>query len=497
MSESKKSNKRRSGQTLNIRREARHFNGSGPTAWNPPDPREKFAPPQTLGGPHPNREELRLALDGQLERSGAYELMRQSRLAGGESFEVQFMGYAALAALSQNALISACVNTLADDMTREWIKIKRGGQMIDQDRNGQDDRVARLEQAAKKYELRKIFHQAARLTALFGGCLIFIDTGAQGQDLQTPLLTTPESLELQSEIRGFTVIEPVNCFPGRVNSSEPLKADYYQPVSWWICGQQVHASRLIRITGVEPPLLFKPAYNFFGIPHAQVLYDYVLHFQNCRLAAQRLLSKFSSTVLKTNMEGILTQAGGAEQLDLRVGLYSRNRNNDGVFCIDKETEDFILQSTPLSGVTDIVRQSLEHVAAVNRTPAVKLLGISPSGFNATGESDLRNYYDHVKSQQESRLREGLSKALAVLQLPLFGQIDPDIDFEFRELSGEDQAVKAELRKLEADRDALYLECGVLEPQEIRARLAGNSDSGYDHLFLNETAREKNQDEDFR
>ena len=79
---------------------------------------------------------------------------------------------------------------------------------------------------------------------------------------------------------------------------------------------------------------------------------------------------------------------------------TQNMNNDGVLAIDKDDEDVLKLETPLSGVTDIVRQSLEILAALNRTPAVKLLGISPSGFNATGESDIRNYYDYITSQQE-------------------------------------------------------------------------------------------------
>ena len=75
----------------------------------------------------------------------------------------------------------------------------------------------------------------------------------------------------------------------------------------------------------------------------------------------------------------------------RLQIMSQNRSNDGVIAVDKDAEDIVKVETPMAGVTDVVRQSLEIVAALNRTPAVKLLGISPSGFNATGESDIRNY----------------------------------------------------------------------------------------------------------
>ena len=78
-----------------------------------------------------------------------------------------------------------------------------------------------------------------------------------------------------------------------------------------------------------------------------------------------------------------------------------------------------------------MRQSLEILAALNRTPAVKLLGISPSGFNATGESDIRNYYDYITSQQEKVLRNGIRTVLNCLQLHLHGKIDSSVTFDVR------------------------------------------------------------------
>lgn len=119
----------------------------------------------------------------------------------------------------------------------------------------------------------------------------------------------------------------------------------------------------------------------------------------------------SGLPLHFQMESELQQGLAWDKLDPRVSELVRYRTNDGVFLIDRETENVIKLETPLSSVMDIVRQALEFLAALNRTPAVKLLGISPSGFNATGESDIRNYYDHTTSQQEKVLRRAIQRAL--------------------------------------------------------------------------------------
>ena len=153
-------------------------------------------------------------------------------------------------------------------------------------------------------------------------------------------------------------------------------------------------------------------------------------------------------------------------------------SNDGVLAVDKDAEDVVKLETPLSGVTDIVRQSLEFLAALNRTPAVKLLGISPSGFNATGESDIRNYYDHIASQQEKVLREGVRKALDCLQLHEFGDLDPNLTFDFAPLGEEDRAALATQQKTKADTIAVYLDRGLISPEEGRAAIVADPDSGF-------------------
>ncbi len=276
-------------------------------------------------------------------------------------------------------------------------------------------------------------------------------------------------------------IDPVNVFPGDYNSVDPLAADYYRPRTWYILGRKVHASRLLRVVPNEAPLLYRPNYNFLGIPQAQILWDYVLHFQENRDAENRLLNKFSTLVFKTDMSDIFNGARNLEQLDLRMQILARNRSNDGVLAIDRESEDVIKIETPLSGVSDIVRQSLEIVAALNRTPAVKLLGISPSGFNATGESDIRNYYDHIASQQEKVLRPVIQSLLDVLEVHLWGETDPDIHFEFAPLSETDDVTRATSMQTRVNTLTALLDRDVLSPEEVRRVLIEDPDSGLNDL----------------
>ena len=399
--------------------------------------RAAFAPPRTLGAP----EELQLAMDGHLEECGVYNLLQHALDLGLGAAEIapQFPGYAYLSGLAQNPLIRAGVETTADEMTRRWIRLARhgGGEPAAGRAAALDTMLdARLDTMLDAFDLQGLCNRAAALCDYFGGCLVYIDTGEYDAEiLRAPLMLDPATFP-KGSLRGFTLVEPLNVYPGPYNARDPLRADYFAPTAWWVAGRLIHASRFLYFTANETPLLLRPAYNFFGIPTAQLALDYVGHFTQNRECASRLLNKFSLTALKTNMSGIL-QGGAADDLDARMAYFVQKQSNDGCFVLDKDSEDLVKLETPLAGVTDIVRQSLEFVAAIFRLPVTKFLGLSPAGFNPTGEAERRNLYDYLASRQEKVLRAPLQHALEVLQMNAFGRVDPGLTFEFVGLNPED------------------------------------------------------------
>jgi phage-related protein (TIGR01555 family) len=426
-------------------------------------------PPRTLGA----SEDYQLAMDAQLEAAGFPSLLSHAFNLGMGYKEIapQFLGYPYLAGLSQNPIIRAGVSTVAEEMTKRWLEIRRGGKA-----EPGDEKIKALNSALQDFGVKELFNQAAQKCDFEGGCLLYIDTGDQ-DNLELPLF--PDRALIQGRLQGFVLVDAINLYPGRYNATDPLAPDFFRPQAWMVQGRLVHHSRFLYFAPNQVSLLLKPAYNFFGIPAAQSALDYVAHFNKTREAAHRLLTKFSLTVFKSNvLASILAGGESTAELEHRMRLFTQYRDNDSVLLIDKESEDVVKLETPLSGVTDIVRQSLEFVAAIFRIPFVKFLGISPGGLNATGESDLRNFYDHVSSKQEKILRRPLDKVLDILQLHLFGEIDPEIKAEFVPLAEEDAAQKAATQKTQADMDGVLLDRGVLSPGEVRQRLADNPASGY-------------------
>jgi phage-related protein (TIGR01555 family) len=152
--------------------------------------------------------------------------------------------------------------------------------------------------------------------------------------------------------------------------------------------------------------------------------------------------------------------------------------------VDKESEDIVLAQHALGGVTDIVRQQMEITAAMFGEPAVKLWGISPNGFNATGESDMRSHYDHINAIQERILRDPLEYLVKLLQLNTYGQIDPALTFEFVPLSDEDEKLQAEVQKIKVDSMSQLFDRGIISGEEARHVLATDPESGFDDIDEN-------------
>lgn len=391
----------------------------------------------------------------------------------------KFLGYPFLQVLSQNPLISAGVETIADEMTKKFIKLVHTGDDSANTECGMgsdiaiEDKLKILESELKKFKISSLFRRCAEKTGYYGGCLAYIDTGCidDPELLKSPLYFDRTIIK-KGSLKHFTIIDPVNVSPGLYNSSDPLRNDYFKPQTWFVMGKEVHVSRFLYFAGKEAPLLLKPAYNFFGVSQAQLAFEYVENFQKNRDSGSELLNKFSVSVFKTNMQNAM-YAGETAELEKRIQYFVHKRHNDGVFVLDKEDEDFVKSDTSLGGVTDIIRQSLELIASVFRIPAVKYLGISPSGFNATGESDLKNFYSLIESLQEKQFADNLETVLKLLQLNKFGEIDPHIGFEFIPLDEEDDKIKAETEKMRADTLAVYLDRNVISAEE--ARKIGASD----------------------
>ena len=81
------------------------------------------------------------------------------------------------------------------------------------------------------------------------------------------------------------------------------------------------------------------------------------------------------------------------------------------------------------GFDRIIDINYKRLAAIAGIPLTRLLGTPPVGFNATGESDMRNYAMHVKALQERLLTEPLSRLDLIIARSAGLREPPEYDFK--------------------------------------------------------------------
>lgn len=419
---------------------------------------EVYLPEQTFARPAP--------LPGVLPSSMALDAMPGtadlSAYAAQQAYHegLGFLGYPYLAELSQRAEYRHVASIWAEHCTRKWIKI-----------SGDDAKVKKIEAEMQRLAVRELFREAIEKECFFGRIQIFMDFGDHDKpaELQVPLVMDKRKVNAQRPLKRLAVVEPMWSYPGPYDAQNPLAPDFYKPASWYMSGRIVHASRLLTMVGRPMPNMLKPAYAFGGVALTQMCKPYVDNWLRARQSVSDLIHSFSVMVLKTDMESVLG-GGAGEGLFARVDLFNKTRDNRGTFVLDKNAEDFSNVSAPIAGLDKLQAQALEQIASVSGIPLVILLGITPSGLNASSEGEIRVFYDKIMAYLEKVCGPELHTLLQVVQLSLFGDIDPKITFEFESLWEMSDKDKADIRKADAEADGIYIDKGVIDPDESRARL---------------------------
>ena len=389
---------------------------------------------------------------------------------------LSFMGYPYLAQLTQRPEYRRPSEILAREMTRRWIRFQATG---DQDKT---EILNKIEAEFERLGVQDLFRAAAEDDGFFGRSQLYIDVGAKtDQELAFPLSASKLKIAKGAKIR-LKKIEPMWTYPDAYNSTDPLRDDFYKPTSWFVSGRRVHASRLMTFVSRDVPDILKANYSFGGLSLSQIAKPYVDNWLRTRQSVSDAIHSFSVMVLMTNMGTNITKAG-ADTLRKRARLFNQFRDNLRLLVVDKEHEDFKNVSMPLSGLDHLQAQSQEHMSAVTGIPLVILLGITPTGLNASSDGELKAFYAWIEATQRTLFGPHLKKLLDIVQLALFGEIDPEIGFEFEPLQVLSDVEQATVRKTEADTDGVLIDKGIIDPHEARVRVASDEDSPYAALDL--------------
>lgn len=195
--------------------------------------------------------------------------------------------------------------------------------------------------------------------------------------------------------------------------------------------------------------------------------------------------------IKGLMQAALTGKAGALQERFRIADQARSMFRSLLLDSDGESFDYVHRQ--FGGIADLLAQSAIRTAAAAQMPVTVLYGQSPAGMNATGESDIRLWYDRVEQYQEDVLRSRLEQLVRLVlrskEGPTGGVEPPAWRVNFRPVRKETPMEGAELRARQAQIDVAYINAGVLAALEVAlSRFTSEGWSGETQIDV--PAREK-------
>lgn len=405
----------------------------------------------------------------------------------------------------------------AREMVREWVNVQTDDSDSETEAPREAETIEERITAGKRMlqRLDELHAQQAVFEALvwarvFGGSLILIGAD-DGKEMSEPLaedsVRTLDSLTVLDRwdvriVKWDTDIKSKNNLGGS-NFNRPLTYAINEttaagggPVS--IDAPAIHHSRFLRFDG---PLTSRRRIRENGgwsdsiySRIEQVLADYGAAWGGIA----NVLQDFAQGVFKMeNLNALLAADTNTTENKVlsRLKYLDMCRSTVRAIPIDAKLEDFERKQTPLSGIPETLDRFALRLATAARMPVSLLLGQSPAGLQATGDADIRFFYDAIKSYQQTNLRPRLEYLLRLVWKsadgPTQGKEPENWSFGFNDLWQLTDEQKAGVRKTQAETDAVYLQWDVVTPDEIAmSRFGGDAYSADTVLDMETRLAEK-------
>lgn len=219
-------------------------------------------------------------------------------------------------------------------------------------------------------------------------------------------------------------------------------------------GLDVHASRLILFDGALTARTTMDSATGFDDSELQHVAPVLQQTATAWQSVAHLMTDASQGVLKIANLVDLVAAGGQETLRARIQLMDLARSVCRAILIDAEKESFERVSTSFAGLPEVMDKLMMRAASAAEMPATLLWGRSPAGLNATGESDIRGWYDTVAEAQHDELKPRLERLLRLMfaakDSPTRGRVPEQWTIEFNPLWQPTDKELAETKKVKAD-----------------------------------------------
>lgn len=339
-------------------------------------------------------------LDGWSNLLSGYGTSRDPGEATAPKLESSLTQYTLEAIYRSDGIGRRIIDIPAEDMTREWVNIEGD--------NGSD-----VASAMRSIRARESVEKGLRWAGLYGGSGLLMGVD-DGRNLEQPVAPMTRG------IRFLRVYDRHQIHWTTADLySDPREERYGLPETVRITPSSgmpftVHESRMLWFDGEDVPERVRKQNSGWGDSRLQTVYRAMSRYAEAMGGTSSIIRDFITPVLKLNGLGDLIAAGREDEVKKRLEILGLSQAMLNVRLIDGEQEDYQKHASSVSGISDLLGELKHNLSSVSGVPQSKLFGRAPQGMNATGESDTREWYDRISSEQESKVVPAVERMVQII-----------------------------------------------------------------------------------
>ena len=325
------------------------------------------------------------------------------------------------AKLLNDGMVSTLITKAPSVVMTAWIDIettKKHKNSSDRNEEQIEEDKFQIGEFLKKHSMRDMLYEALYKMNGMGGSVIFIDTGERGEDLTKPLQIDKINLE---NFQGFRLVENWQWTITKSNWTQPLDADYMQPIEVFIYNEYIHASRLIFIKNRQKPIssIYTQQYNYATQADTERVMPYMQQYFARMNTTTNVQLKQNVMIYKT--DAINLQGMNGADLIRTLNNFNIMRDNFGVIAVDYERGEVAVEHYHMPGWADLNAEAFALFAVIMDMPQSVIAKTPPPGFNASGDFDDMAYNQVCDRWRTMNMEAAIDKIFSIAKVVAVGE----------------------------------------------------------------------------
>lgn len=270
--------------------------------------------------------------------------------------------------------------------------------------------------------------------------------------------------------KGFSVIDPywITYEFGDDLQNNPLSDGFYEPEYYRLpSGQRIHKTWIVKCVNTHVPDILKPTYYFGGIPLTQMIYERIFCADKIANEAPLLAMTKRLLIADANVEEMIKDPAHANKMMKAINYF---RDNFSIF-FKKPSSQVQQIDTSLGEFDQLIMTQYQLVACIAQMPATKLLKVTPTGFQSTGQYEWKDYAQSLLEIQKNDYTPLLNFHYLLALKSLYpDRKDLSVTVEFNPIDVPTKEEAATIESRISQLASTLINSGVVTPEEARSLL---------------------------